>query len=258
MDEQKLKDYQEYYGKNIEISSVCDKTIIEFKYSNIYVIEDIVDSELCQEIVKIINKNNRKYIKTSQTNNVECTFFTDNDILNEIYYEEYYVFSTDKPQYEKLLEMAKDKKKITVTLSNNIKKDTIIEIFEKMKEIFLLLESIIDIKKIPISFKKYDDLCFRKIHGKTNLHRDDGILNKKRLKYMFNGVTYVRVASVIITLNDDYSGGIFNFPDFDINFKLKKGSLIIFPPYWTHSHCVTSLQNNSFRYTINTWLLNDR
>ncbi len=60
--------------------------------------------------------------------------------------------------------------------------------------------------------------------------------------------------SVIIALNDDYEDGTFHFPNQKFSVKLKKGQLIAFPPYWTHLHGVEELKNDTFRYTINTWL----
>ena len=60
--------------------------------------------------------------------------------------------------------------------------------------------------------------------------------------------------SVIIALNDDYDGGEFYFPIQDYKIKLKKGDIILFPPYWTHPHKVYSPLNRTYRYTINSWL----
>ena len=60
--------------------------------------------------------------------------------------------------------------------------------------------------------------------------------------------------SIIICLNDDYEDGEFYFPIQDFRIKLKKGQIIAFPPYWTHQHMVSTPTNNTYRYTINTWL----
>ena len=60
--------------------------------------------------------------------------------------------------------------------------------------------------------------------------------------------------AVIIALNGDYDGGQFYFPNQDVTIKLKKGQIITFPPFWTHPHATKTLENNTFRYTINTWL----
>jgi hypothetical protein len=89
----------------------------------------------------------------------------------------------------------------------------------------------------------------RKITGGTKLHID-GVNSKTA------GVkNFVRCLSLIIVLNDDYDGGIFNFPKQNLKLKVKKGEAIMFPPYWTHPHSVTSVGEGQARYTINTWIL---
>ena len=91
----------------------------------------------------------------------------------------------------------------------------------------------------------------RKIYGGTKRHID-GVHSK------VGGFTkFVRTLSVIIVLNDDYDGGIFNFLTQNLKFKLKKGEAVLFPPYWTHPHSVTSVGEGQARYTINTWILED-
>ena len=46
-----------------------------------------------------------------------------------------------------------------------------------------------------------------------------------------------------------------------VNVKLKAGSLILFPPYWTHPHGVSEINEiengRKYRYTINCWALDD-
>jgi len=108
-------------------------------------------------------------------------------------------------------------------------------------------------KKISKSIfhKKYKNsgLQFRKIYGRTGQHIDGYEINK-----INDNECMIRKASLILMLNDDYSGGIYNFPNYNISLKLKKGSVILFPPYWTHPHEVSGVGKNNFRYTINTWL----
>ena len=107
-----------------------------------------------------------------------------------------------------------------------------------------------------ILFEKYNikcggdsGYCFRKIYGSTKLHSDG--INPIQNKYLpFNKI---RNMSVIICLNDDYEGGEFYFPRQDYKVKLKKGDIIMFPPYYTHPHMTYPLLNKTYRYTINTW-----
>jgi hypothetical protein len=90
-------------------------------------------------------------------------------------------------------------------------------------------------------------LC--KIYGGTKRHVD-GVHSK-----VSENSNFVRAMSLIIVLNDDYDGGIFNFPAQNLKFKVKKGEVVMFPPYWTHPHSVTSVGEGQARYTINTWIL---
>lgn len=94
--------------------------------------------------------------------------------------------------------------------------------------------------------------CLRKIYGPTKFHKDGIKVHTINNRYL--PIRKVRNMSVIIALNDDYEGGEFVFLNQNYRVRLKKGQLIAFPPYWTHVHGVEPLQNETFRYTINTWL----
>lgn len=83
----------------------------------------------------------------------------------------------------------------------------------------------------------------RRIYGKTRRH-SDGVREKQ---------TDLRSLSAIVALNSNYDDGIFKFPKQNLQVKLKKGDLILFPPFWTHPHEVSSPSNNTNRFTINCW-----
>jgi hypothetical protein len=94
-----------------------------------------------------------------------------------------------------------------------------------------------------------DGYTLRKIFGGTKRHID-GVHSKS------SGIkNFVRCLSLIIVLNDDYDGGVFCFPNQGLKFRVQKGQAILFPPYWTHPHSVTSVGEGQSRYTINTWIL---
>lgn len=86
----------------------------------------------------------------------------------------------------------------------------------------------------------------RKIYKETSLHIDEV---RSTLQNFIDNKT--RTIALIINLNDDYEGGVFNFPKQNIQHRLKRGSAILFPPFWTHPHEVSNV--SSFRYTITTW-----
>lgn len=93
-----------------------------------------------------------------------------------------------------------------------------------------------------------DGYTLRRIYGGTKRHAD-GVHSK-----LSGPKNVVRALSLIIVLNDDYDGGIFNFPYQNIKFRVKKGEVLMFPPYWTHPHSVTSVGEGQSRFTINTWI----
>ncbi len=86
------------------------------------------------------------------------------------------------------------------------------------------------------------DLNLREIYGPTKPHYDCPISKDDD-----------RILSVIIALNDDYKGGVINFPEQQFSCKLKKLQMIAFPPYWTHPHYATKPLDGTVRYTVNTW-----
>ena len=88
--------------------------------------------------------------------------------------------------------------------------------------------------------------ALREIYGATKLHIDSVIDP--------DNPTKGRAASIIIALNSDYEGGEFNFPLQNYKVKLQQGDAIVFPATYTHPHEVSSPENGTLRYTINTWL----
>lgn len=128
----------------------------------------------------------------------------------------------------------------------------IMDIKELDNMVYNIINKVItNLKKYNINCNGDDGYCFRKIYGPTRIHTD-GIYVEKDKLYM--SIKKIRNMSIIICLNDDYEGGEFYFPIQDIKIKLKKGNIIAFPPYWTHPHMTYPLLNNTYRYTINTWL----
>jgi hypothetical protein len=109
----------------------------------------------------------------------------------------------------------------------------------------------------PIGLEK---IQMRKIYGPTKIHMDSPLsalpvpCSCCHTGDKMISVKGVRDVSIIIALNGDYDGGEIVFPCQNFKTKLKQGEAILFPPYWTHPHYTEDLKNNTFRYTINTWL----
>ena len=86
----------------------------------------------------------------------------------------------------------------------------------------------------------------RKIIGPTQQHQDGvNVL-------VYNDGYKVRVGTIIISLKD--TGDEIVFPHLDITVPLKQGTILFFPPYWTHVHY--SNWNGQEGYRIQTWLTN--
>ena len=102
--------------------------------------------------------------------------------------------------------------------------------------------------KIPILDNIIADTGYQfcKIFGEST-SRFDGV-------HGFIEDTKERFLSVIICLNDDYEGGEICFPVQNRIIKMKKGDILVYPPYWTHPHYSNDFLNKTYRYTINTWL----
>jgi hypothetical protein len=63
--------------------------------------------------------------------------------------------------------------------------------------------------------------------------------------------------TIVVSLNDDFEGGVYNFPNQNITIKPKKGTAILFPPYYTHPHGVSAIETGKFRYICSSWALDD-
>ena len=62
----------------------------------------------------------------------------------------------------------------------------------------------------------------------------------------------LRSISMSFILNDDYEGGEFAFFDRELIFKLKKGSVIVFPSNFMYPHEIMPVTKGT-RYSIVTW-----
>jgi hypothetical protein len=147
-------------------------------------------------------------------------------------------------------------KSVRTSLIENKKFGAIID-KEIYKVVNNIIKRIIEVNPDIADIGSDSGYQLRKIHGSTRGHVDsifpDKIPDNEKSPSIY--VRSVRKASLIIALNSDYEGGEFYFPTQGIDkIKLKKGQAILFPPYWTHPHGVSKPENNTFRYTINTWL----
>jgi len=87
-------------------------------------------------------------------------------------------------------------------------------------------------------------------YGPTRLHIDG--TNARFYKNDIDSFIFSRVATLILTLSDNKD--IIHFPEQNIHLPLEKGSLLLFPSYWTHPHYTTH-DSLSKRLSLQTWLL---
>lgn len=245
-------------NKTSKICKIIDGyNTIEYEKSNIYIIEDVLDNRFCEDFIHLIKTVPLKKITYETGNNVECYISMVHDLINtndELYYK----FSTDTIEYNLLIDKLKTKLPVSTNKLNGITNNKIVNYKDQINEKMIILEKIVSQINNKIKLDCNSGYILRKIYGPTRNHTDGFsevydsnvtfIKNNNSSEYRM-----IRNSSIIFALNDDYDGGIFRFPYHNISFKLKKGSVLLFPPFWTHPHEVDTPENNTFRYTINTW-----
>ena len=175
----------------------------ELGTTNIYVIDNAFDCELCDKLMKYVDSTKLKKLSFSDTNNVECYSVVD------IEENETHAF-----------------------------------VIEKIKELFKSVSE----KNDKIKIKGQTLFELRKVYGETRIHQD-GVFNGDVVQTENNvKVKTVRSLTIVVSLNDDFEGGIYNFPNQNITIKPKKGTAILFPPYYTHPHGVSAIETGKFRY----------
>lgn len=138
------------------------------------------------------------------------------------------------------------------TINNIIKNDNNNKIFNRHISLFLsgyvraiaYIINEINSNVFKSIIPKISEVEMRKIYGPTRLHVDSINIHDCRL------------LTCIIALNGDYGDGILSFPNQDVNIKLNKGDIVVFPPYWTHPHSA-SCPNINHRYTMSFWFLHE-
>jgi hypothetical protein len=223
---------------NIINNIICDYEVIEYNNSNVYIIKNILDSRFCDTMIDIINKVKLEEKKYGESNNVIC-YTTMIEELLEIDDKFNYVFSTEKNKYNNMLIESKNGNIYTNKL-NCVPKDLINECIKILNEKMKIIKRIMDNINKTIITNYNSNFCIRKIHGATRMHTDGikeekkisnayFIDNKKNKKYINSDEYVTRTSSLVFQLNDDYDGGLFMFPKYDISIKLEKGSVIILP-----------------------------
>lgn len=229
-----------FYNKNYKINiNLNNKFKIAFK---LYIIEDILRNEILNNQNNIFDYKINNGIFILENDNLisdelcdELINYIDNIKTNNI--EKWNINTNVNCKYINISEIN----------DNEIKNYFDTKLYKIFNWIIIYLK-----KEYNIQCSGDSGYILRKIFGPTRLHKDGLAIEIISNKYL--PVKKIRNMSVIICLNDNYDGGEFYFPSQDFKIKLKKGQIIAFPPYWTHPHMVAEPINNTYRYTINTWL----
>ena len=143
--------------------------------------------------------------------------------------------------------------KLNIGKNQNVECYKVLDFFTKELNNILIakIKTICDIINIinnRIHITGFSNYELRKVYGETQLHSDGifGNIDEKK---------DIRSITIVVGLNDDYDGGVYSFPYQNIDFNLKAGSALFFPPYWTHPHKVSPIKENQYRYIFSTWAL---
>lgn len=239
------------------IHNVDDIQVIEYEKSSIYIIENILNIAFCDEVKMCIDQLPLNKLFHSDGNNVECNISYIDELL-KLNDELYYSFTTDTDKYHDQLNKLQQKQCFYTNQINGISKKTIENYKNHIDATIIKIKNAMVYINKNIKFDCNSGYILRKIYGSTRLHIDSiNEVYETNLNFIKENnkgeYKMVRNSSIIFGLNDDYDGGLYNFPYYDITIRLKKGSVIIFPPYWTHEHQVFGVENNTYRYTISTW-----
>jgi len=97
-----------------------------------------------------------------------------------------------------------------------------------------------------------------KILGVEYFHEYYSILKYEKDDYFDTHVDALpggnnRFVSCLLYLNDNYQGGHIEFPYFNLQLKMPKNSLLVFPSYFSHAHRACKVESGT-KYVAVSWL----
>ncbi len=225
------------------------ETLLIDNDENILINTNLIYNEITYIIVQIINNSNNKELY-SETDNI--FLINDEKIINTITCDLLKEFTDTCIDNNNLDLYDWNKEYITQSLIvrfNNKSNSYLKKKYEKI--IFDIIAKIIKYldKNFKITCKGDTNYQLCKNFGETYMHVEQikNSLHNMKLDDLI-------LISVIICLNDNYEGGEICFPKQNKTIKMKKGDILLFPPYWTHPYYTNDLLNKTYRYTINTSL----
>lgn len=264
---------------------------------SVYVVHGLFDGTFCDDVIDIIKTVPLRKTTYGPGENT-LSFVRHLDHMLADTERMYYPLSTHEAEMATLLANAKTYGKTrpedtTVSLRTNqwngVSKATLERLMQRINKRVEMLKGVMKSIAAPLHFDHNQGFQLRKLYGPTKRHSDGchfSDINPCCLNYIaekgnkgksrFNN-PLVRNSSAIVALNDrfqDKDGGIFYFPEQELEVHLPRGSMIIFPPFWTHPHEVSDAMgrrkdqpkantvedeqfvnepDRGYRYTLSTW-----
>ena len=262
------------------------KRVIHYRGCHVYVVEHLLDDVLCDDLIQVIKKLPLTKTTYCHGNNVLC-FMMNMETLLDNQVKSYYPLSTHEHEVEQLLAKSRSNESIRTNKWNGVTHQHMETLLKRVNEHITTLETIMKEVNNKLCFTHNSGFQLRKIYGPTKPH-SDGIkrsdINRCCLHHIPEKGSkakkqhpLVRNSSAIIALNDEFvstHGATFRFPDHDLSVQLPKGSIILFPPFWTHPHEVSdarhqyqvdikpedipnmsaeNIDDRAYRFTLSTW-----
>lgn len=186
----------------------------------IWSVENVISDELCEEACRFTDKY-QKYSDRSHYGRGENTNCRNLVLFEECAHED----SDYRAAHLALLA------KIRSALANVV--STVIEPAIK-----------------PLMAPIFSPIQLRKMYGPTRSHFDNvspSIVEKDGTQ-----VFAARIVTFIVTLSETTDEIV--FPRQGKTVPLKKGSVVLFPPYWMFEHYTTTSSQDGGRYSLTTWL----
>ena len=176
---------------------------------------------------------------------------------DSIYIVEDFNFEHDKcDNYVKFIEEYNETGELSLNKSPKITDDARDEWQKRINyEVPDKIKPLADLIRLNLRLTIYGDpgYIFQKIEGDSNITIDcirdanADVVPKDKIKCL----------TIIVALNEFDSNTDLYFPKQGVSIKLKKGEIVVFPPYWTHPYKIRTTDPNSVVYTMKTWMFGE-
>lgn len=121
------------------------------------------------------------------------------------------------------------------------------QIIEKLVDVTLKMNEYV----LGFNADSFSKIQLRRVYGRTREHSDGLFDSTAESQINYGIIKHIRAYTLVVTLNDDFYGGLYEFQKQNFIYKPAAGECLIFPPYLTHPHAVSLV--NKHRYILSTW-----